>query len=99
MSMTDLTNEEVLRLWATVMGELRRRRVIRSANNPVADYAETLVAERLGLQLVGNSTASYDAVAQDGTRYQIKARRLHDETSSRQLRACCKTSRALVQGR
>ncbi len=81
------TDADLLALWASIMDELRSRGVIRSSNNPIADYGERLVAERLGLELVNASTAGYDAVAPDGTRYQIKSRRLVAGTSSRQLGA------------
>lgn len=87
MDMTSLADQEVFRLWAASMRELTRRELIRSANNPTGDYGEVLVARRLGLQLVGSSTAAYDAVAPDGTRYQIKARRLQNAKTSRQLGA------------
>jgi hypothetical protein len=85
----DLSDTELLGLWAAVMEELRRRGVVRSSNNPVADYAERLVADRLGLELAANSTAGYDAVGSGpgGARYQIKARRLTGNHGSRQLSA------------
>lgn len=85
--MDDLPAPDLLVLWSRVMDELRERGVIRSGNNPVGDDAEWLVAERLGLGLVANSTAGYDAIGPDGTRYQIKARRLVDPTTSRRLSA------------
>jgi hypothetical protein len=67
------------------MHELRRRGLIRTGNNPVADYAEWLVAQCLSLQLAKNSKAGYDAMAADGTRYQVKARRLAGGSGDRQL--------------
>jgi len=63
------SDEELLVSWADIMSELSRRGLIRTANNPVADYAEHLVAKLLGLSLEGNSKASYDAVGSDGIRY------------------------------
>ena len=41
-----------------VLGECawERRRIVRSGNNPVADDSEYLVAQALGLELVGKST-------------------------------------------
>lgn len=47
----DLTDEQVGQVWARSMRELRDRDLIRSWNNPVADYAERLVAEELQLEL------------------------------------------------
>lgn len=58
------------------MKELRQRGVIRSENNPVGDYGEYLVAKKLRLQLVENSTAHFDAIdPKTGLKYQIKSRR------------------------
>jgi hypothetical protein len=51
----------LLKLHGAVSAELRRRGICRSGNNPVADYAEGLVALRLGLRLAPNSTAGFDA--------------------------------------
>lgn len=87
MDLAELDDRAVFRLWARTMRELARRELIRSGNNPTGDYGEVLVAEQLGLQLAGNSTAAFDALAPDGTRYQIKARRLQGDKSSRQLGA------------
>lgn len=87
MDLGELSDEEILRLWSETMEELRRRGVIRTANNPIGDYAEALAAKRLGLELAHGSTAAYDALDKDGIRYQIKARRLIGRTPSRQLSA------------
>lgn len=86
-SLKDMSVSDLLELWAGVMAELRKRNVIRSANNPVADYSEHLVAVTMGLSLETNSTASFDARDAAGRRYQIKARRLTGHKSSRQLGA------------
>lgn len=68
------------------MEELRQRRLIRSSNNPVSDYAEKIVCEQLKLSLAGKSSKGYDAIDENtGTRYQIKARRLTSRNRSRQL--------------
>lgn len=80
-----LSNEEVGQVWARAMQELRRRSLIRSWNNPVADYAERLVAQELNLELAPPVAQGYDATDDTGRRYQIKARRLTPENKSRQL--------------
>ncbi len=67
------------------MEALRRRGILRSDNTPTGDYAEWLVARSLGLTLENNSKSGYDATNPDGTRYQIKARRLVTPKTSRQL--------------
>ena len=69
------------------MAELKDRGVVRSSNNPVADYTETLVSRALGLSLESQSQAGYDARGADGTRYQIKGRRLTSHNRSTQLSA------------
>lgn len=65
---------ELLRVHSAVLDELMRREICRSRNNPTGDYAEWLVADRLGLQLERNSSKGYDATDTAGKRYQIKAR-------------------------
>jgi hypothetical protein len=66
---------ELLALHSAVLDELRERSVVRSSNNPTGDYAEWLVSQRLGLELVPNSSRGYDAKDRRGRRYQIKGRR------------------------
>jgi hypothetical protein len=80
-----LTTDELLRIYAGVMRQLRSRGVIRSSNNPVSDIAEWLGSQAFGLTLATNSVKSYDAVAADGTRYQIKGRRITPDNPSTQL--------------
>ena len=83
--LSHLSDSDVLALWVSAMDELRRRGITRSANNPTGDYAERFIAEKLHLSLQGNSAAGYDAIGADGTRYQIKSRRLATPQTSRQL--------------
>ena len=66
---------DLLQTHSAVIGELRRRNVVKTENNPIGDYTEWLVCNRLGLQGGGNSQAAYDATDLQGTRYQIKGRR------------------------
>jgi len=83
----DKTISELLALHAAVMEELRERGVLRSANNPTGDLAEYLFCEAFGWSQENNSAKGFDATDQDGTRYQIKGRRLHRRNKSRQLSA------------
>lgn len=76
---------ELLRLHARVMRELAIREVVRTRNNPVADYAELLVCRALSLKRAGRSTKGYDAEDAEGQRYEIKARRLSEEARSQVL--------------
>lgn len=81
------SDDEVAKAWARAMRELRVRGLVRTANTPVGDYAERICCDRLGLQRLGFSEKSVDAIGPGGTRYQIKARRLTPENPSRQLGA------------
>jgi hypothetical protein len=78
---------EILRNVAVAFKELRGRGVMRTANNPVADYAEYLVARAFDLELLGNSTTGHDAVDAAGVRDEIKARRAKHGATSHQLSA------------
>ena len=87
MNLMDRSTRELLTLFGETLGELRRRNVIRSNNNPVADYAERIAADALGLTLVSRSTAGYDAIDTQGGRFEIKGRRRTPENRSTQLSA------------
>ena len=76
VSLTRATILDLLGLYSGILTELCERGVLRSVNNPAADYAEYLVAEALHLTSAPKSTKGYDAIGQDGKRYEIKARRL-----------------------
>lgn len=86
--MVDLTNlpvSSLLGLHGDVIAELRRREIVRSANNPTGDYGELLFSRAFGWALNGNSSADADATDADGLTYQIKCRRLTEQNGSRQL--------------
>lgn len=85
MDIATLTELELLQLHAGVIDELVARDVVRTRNNPLGDYTEWLVCDRLGLELQPNSCASYDGIDSDGIRYQIKGRRVLDSVSNVQL--------------
>ncbi len=84
---TDHTVRELLRQYAAVLDALAQTEAIRSKNNPVADYAEWLVAKSLGLHLAPKSSKGFDASDTNGTKYEIKARRLTADNTSRQVSA------------
>ncbi len=77
--------EDLLALYAKIIDELIDRKVVRSSNNPVADYSEYLTARAFGLTLVANANIGFDAISADDVRYQVKARRLTSRNGSRQL--------------
>jgi len=83
---------ELLQLHTGVLDELKRRKVVRTKNNPVGDYTEWLVSKALGLELTTNSSAGYDGIDPDGNRIQIKGRRVTSGNKSRQLGAIRKLS-------
>ncbi|MBU1447546.1 MAG: hypothetical protein KKF58_04470 [Gammaproteobacteria bacterium] len=88
MSPVDYSKKTVTELLAThskVLDELKQRQVIRSKNNPTGDYAEWLVASKLGLVLEKNSAKGFDARDLQGLRYQIKGRRVTSGNKSTQL--------------
>jgi hypothetical protein len=87
MNVTDLTVPELLLLHTQVGEELRTKGVLRSANNPTGDLSEYLFCKAFGWTQAGNSHANVDAVGSDGTRYQIKGRRITRYNNSRQLSA------------
>lgn len=69
------TVQELLAGYATALAELRRRGVVRSANAPVGDYREWLVAKALGGTLADNfSVKSWDVSMPNGDRVQVKTR-------------------------
>lgn len=78
---------ELFALFVDLLGELRRRGVVRSTNNPVADFSELLFEKALLLQLAPKSTKGYDATDAQGQKYEIKGRRLTAHNGSRQLSA------------
>jgi len=82
-----LKNRELLALYGSILDTLRARNVIRSANNPLADYAEGLCKRALKLTLASKSTAGYDGIDPSDRTIEIKARRITKENGSRQLSA------------
>ena len=82
-----LTAAELLRLHVQIGEELRTRGVVRSANNPAGDLAEHLFCAAFGWAKAPNSERGYNATGPDGTRFQIKGRRVHRRNPSRQLSA------------
>lgn len=87
MDIRELTVKELLQQHSSIIDELKRRKIVRTKNNPVGDYTEWLVAKGLGLELAGNSFAGYDGIDSEGVKIQIKGRRITPESKSRQLGA------------
>jgi hypothetical protein len=85
MHLPDFPVAALLQLHGDVVAELRRREIVRSANNPAGDYGEFLFCRAFGWRLSAKSSADADAVDTNGLRYQIKSRRLTPQNGSRQL--------------
>lgn len=81
------STRELLALHVAIMEELRARDVLRSANNPTGDLAEYLFCAAFRWAQESNSAKAFDAIGDDGKRYQIKGRRIHRRNKSRQLSA------------
>ena len=75
----------LLQTYCDVMDELRRREILRSSNNPVADYSELLFCKAFTWAREGGSSLGFDAGCSKGLRYQIKGRRLTPTNPSRQM--------------
>lgn len=82
-----LSVPRLLSNYAAILDELRRREVVRTANNPLSDFAELLFCRAFGWTIAGNSAAGYDAKDAAGIRFQIKARRITVHNGSRQMSA------------
>jgi hypothetical protein len=80
-----LSVKELLQFHHAILEELKNRKICRTKNNPVSDYAEWLVSTMMGLQLTTNSNHGFDATDSAKKRYQIKCRRVTLENKSRQL--------------
>ena len=87
VSLKDKSIAELLALHAALLKELRARGVLRSENNPTGDLAEYLFCAAYGWKRRPNAEKALDATGEDGTRYQIKGRRIAGRNPSRQLSA------------
>lgn len=85
--LSTLSVSELLSLHTGIGEALRERGIVRSANNPTGDLAEYLFCQAFGWVQAPNSERGFDATGPDGTRYQIKGRRIHRRNKSRQLSA------------
>lgn len=84
---TLLTVNELLSAYGAILDELRRRKIVRTSNNPLSDYAELLFCHAFGWSRTTNSSAGHDAIEKSGIRYQVKGRRLTRHNRSRELGA------------
>src|SRR5579859_706249 len=83
--MTTLSDSSLFSLYRAILGELKVRKVIRTENAQVGDYAEYLVATALGGQRARNSKKSWDVLSKDGEKLQVKARVVAEPAQPGQL--------------
>ncbi|MEG3619811.1 hypothetical protein V5T82_15200 [Magnetovibrio sp. PR-2] len=84
MKLSKLSIVELLRLNAETIEEIRRREVLTTSNALLWDYAEWLFRRAFSWNAAGNSAKDFDAIDDDGIKYQIKFRRITSRNSSRQ---------------
>ena len=70
-----ITSGELLSLYSGVLVELRRRGLVRTANNPAADLGERLVCDAMGWLRESEQRDDFDATTRAGARVRIKSRR------------------------
>jgi hypothetical protein len=94
MDLSKLSDWELLKrhvkLEVELERELRRREILRTANNLIGEIAEHLFCTAYTLERMCNSQAGFDAIdpTPDKLKYQVKARRIiRDNSNSRQLSA------------
>ncbi len=85
--LNDLSVAELLRLYVGISEQLRTRGITRGENVPTGDLAEFLFCRSYSWTQASNSEKAFDAKDDEGKRYQIKGRRIHQRTNSRQLSA------------
>ena len=74
-SLETMSEVELLRTHGKIIDILQLKGVVNTKNNPVGDYTEWLVCNRLGLKPRDNSAKAFDALGPGDVRYQIKGRR------------------------
>ena len=79
--LSGLTVGELLTSYRNILGSLRVRGLVRTNNAPIGDLAEYCAAVVYDGLLAPNSEKSYDLVAEDGRRIQVKVRLIRPGTS------------------
>jgi hypothetical protein len=76
----EATVGELLTAYRGILGSLRTRGLVRTNNAPIGDLAEYCAAVVYDGLLAPNSEKSYDLVAEDGRRVQVKVRVIRHDT-------------------
>ena len=80
-----MNEKDLLKLHSNILLELKNRNVIRTLNNPIADYCEWIISQKFGWKLENNSKSGYDCIDNDNKKVQIKCRKIENLKGSRQL--------------
>lgn len=67
---------ELLKLHGEILQELKRQGVVKTRNQPIADYSKWLVRTRLNLKEVKNPNEKYDAYDNSGIKYLVRSRQV-----------------------
>lgn len=70
---------ELLAASESILAELHRRKLVRTNDAPLGQWAEGLAHRKLGGTLAPNSKKGFDLVTPDGRKVQVKARLVRDE--------------------
>ena len=87
MKINESDLEALLALHESINEELKKRKLINSKNNIVADYSEYLVCKALHLVPATGSNKGFDAKDNIGNKYEVKGRRPTKSNKSVQLGA------------
>lgn len=87
LSLAEQSVSELLEAYSQILNELKSRDVLRTFNSPTGDYAEWLFCKCFSWDQSPNSQKGFDALDQQGLRFQIKAIRLIGKSKSRQMSA------------
>ena len=79
--LAEATVGQLLVQYADILAELRHRGLVRTNNAPIGDLAEYCAAIVYDGLLASNSEKSYDLVASDGRKVQVKVRVMRADTS------------------
>lgn len=79
---------DLLRAYESILVELRERRIMRTNDAPLGQWAEWLAHRVLGGTLERNSSKSSDLVTPQGRRVQVKSRLIRDSKQKGQRQLC-----------
>jgi hypothetical protein len=68
ITLDELSDDQLIALYGEVMAAMLERGIIHSANHPIADIAERLVADHYGVEPEPPNKKVPDVIAKDGTR-------------------------------